>query len=140
MTKIQSSAPKLAPLRVWDAYARLDGLADNAHPLTELTALVALIRRVCGIDEKLVPFNDTVRRNFRDWIVQKNAGNPEPLTEQQHAWLKLIRDHIATSFQFERDDLEYAPFDAQGGLGKMHQLFGEEMDQVIEELNGELVA
>jgi len=140
MACIQSTAPKLAPLRVWDAYSRLDGLPENAHPLTELTALVALIRRVCGIDEKLMPFNDTVRRNFRDWIMRKNAGNPKPLTEDQHAWLKLIRDHIATSFQFERDDLEYAPFDAQGGLGKMHQLFGDQMDQVIEELNGELVA
>jgi len=140
LTKIQSTAPMLAPLRVWDAYSRLDGLADDVHPLTELTALVALVRRVCGIDEQLTPFNDTVRRNFRDWIVRKNAGNPEPLNEQQHAWLKLIRDHIATSFQFERDDLEYAPFDAHGGLGKMHQLFGDQMDQVIEELNGELVA
>lgn len=52
----------------------------------------------------------------------------------------LIRDHITTSFQFERNDLEYAPFDAQGGLGKMHQLFGDQMDQVIEALNESLVA
>ena len=52
----------------------------------------------------------------------------------------LIRDHITTSFQFERDDLEYAPFNAHGGLGKMYQLFGDQMDQVIEELNEELVA
>lgn len=140
LAKIQSTAPKLAPLRVWDAYARLDQLAANAHPLTELTALVALIRRVCGIDEKLTPFNDVVRRNFRDWILQKNAGSHQAFTEAQHAWLKLIRDHIATSFHFERDDLDYAPFDAQGGLGKMHHLFGDQMDQVIEELNGELVA
>ena len=28
----------------------------------------------------------------------------------------------------------------QGGLGEMHQLFGEQMDSVIEELNGGLVA
>ena len=28
----------------------------------------------------------------------------------------------------------------QGGLGKMHQLFGDQMDNVIEELNGGLVA
>jgi type I restriction enzyme R subunit len=45
-----------------------------------------------------------------------------------------------TSCRFERDDLDYAPFDAQGGLGKMHQLFGTQMDELIEELNGELVA
>ena len=33
-----------------------------------------------------------------------------------------------------------APFDAHGGLGKMHQLFGTEMDILIDEMNEELVA
>ncbi len=40
----------------------------------------------------------------------------------------------------QTEDLDYAPFDAQGGLGKMYQLFGDPMDNVIEELNGGLVA
>ncbi len=35
---------------------------------------------------------------------------------------------------------EYAPFNAQGGQGKVHQLFGAELPKVIEELNRELVA
>lgn len=56
------------------------------------------------------------------------------------AKLTPFRDHVMKSFRFERDDLDYAPFDAQGGLGKMHQLFGDQMDELIEELNGELVA
>jgi type I restriction enzyme, R subunit len=133
-----SNAPRLAPLRVWDAYARLDALPANAKPLTELTALVALIRRACGIDGKLTPFADTVRRNYRDWILKKNAG--QPFTESQTAWLQLIRDHIMTSFRLERDDLDYAPFDAQGGLGKMHQLFGDQMDGMITEMNQALTA
>lgn len=47
----------------------------------------------------------------------------------------MIRDHVATSFHLARDDLEMAPFDAQGGLGRMYQLFGTRMDTVIEELN-----
>lgn len=142
LAALKAEAPRLAPLRVWEAYARLDELPDTARPLTELTALVALIRRACGIDEKLNPFNDTVRRNFQTWIMGKHAGTPteEKFTEAQTAWLQLIRDHITTSFRFERDDLEYAPFDAQGGLGKMHQLFGEQMDALIDELNRELVA
>lgn len=54
--------------------------------------------------------------------------------------IQLIRDHIKPSPRFERDDLDFAPFDAQGGLGKMHQLFGDSMDELIEEINGELVA
>lgn len=138
LAALKQSAPRLAPLRVWEAYARLDALPDNAKPLTELTALVALIRRACGIDAALTPFDATVRRNYRDWILKKNAG--QPFNESQTAFLQLIRDHIMTSLRFERDDLDFAPFDAQGGLGKMHQLFGDSMDELIEEINGELVA
>ena len=37
-------------------------------------------------------------------------------------------------------DLEFAPFDAQGGLGRMYQLFGDRMDRVINELNDALSA
>jgi type I restriction enzyme R subunit len=138
LAALKQHAPRLAPLRVWEAYARLDEVPENAKPLTELTALVALVRRACGIDEKLTPFDATVRRNYRDWILRKNAG--QPFTETQTAFLQLIRDHIMTSLRFERDDLDFAPFDAQGGLGKMHQLFGDQMDDIIDELNRELVA
>ena len=52
----------------------------------------------------------------------------------------MIRDHIISSFHFERDDLEMAPFDSQGGLGKMYQLFGADMDGLIEEMNEKLAA
>ncbi len=101
-------------------------------------AIVALIRRACGLDEKLTPFADIVKRNYRDWILRKNAG--QPLKPEQIAWLELIRGHVETSFHLERDDLDYAPFDAQGGLGKMHQLFGDQMDNLIDELNQALTA
>ena len=33
-----------------------------------------------------------------------------------------------------------APFNGQGGLGKMYQLFGERLDDVINELNEALAA
>jgi type I restriction enzyme, R subunit len=135
---LKANAPHLAPINVWQSYASLDGVSANATPVSELTALVALIRRACGIDAKLAPFTETVRRNYRDWILRKNAG--QPMTRPQLAWLELIRGHIETSFHLERDDLDYAPFDAQGGLGKMHQLFGDQMDPLIDELNRELVA
>ena len=135
---LKQEAPRLAPLRVWEAYARLDALPDNAKPLTELTALVALIRRACGLDAALTPFDATVRRNYRDWILKKNAG--QPFNESQTAFLQLIRDHIMTSLRFERDDLDFAPFDAQGSLGKMHQLFGDGMDGMITEMNQALTA
>jgi type I restriction enzyme R subunit len=55
-------------------------------------------------------------------------------------WLRMIRDHIVSSFHLDRGDLDMAPFDAKGGLGRMHQLFGDQMDKVIGEMNGAMAA
>lgn len=55
-------------------------------------------------------------------------------------WLRDIKEHIATSVHLEMDDLDNAPFDSKGGVGKMYQLFGEEMYKVVDELNEVLVA
>ncbi len=52
----------------------------------------------------------------------------------------MIKDHIITSVNMEREDLEYTPFDGKGGLGRMYQLFGDEADGIIEEMNGALAA
>jgi type I restriction enzyme, R subunit len=136
---IKTDRPKLAPLRVWRAYALLDEY-KGSDPANELTALVALIRRVCGIDEKVAPYADTVRRNFQSWILKRHSGPGEKFTEDQMDWLRMIRDHITTSIHIERDDLDMSPFNAKGGLGKMHQLFGNQMDDVINELNEALAA
>ena len=136
---LRTDAPRLAPLRVWQAYEHL-GEVKSKQPLAELTALVSLIRRVCGVDEKLTAFDDLVRKRFQDWIMARhNLAGPK-FEAAQVQWLNMIRDHITTSFHFEPDDLDLAPFDAQGGKGKMYQLFGEGMFSLIDELNEALVA
>jgi type I restriction enzyme, R subunit len=139
LDKLKTDKPKLAPLRVWQAYCQLDDYKGE-QPISELTALVALIRRVCDMDEKLSTFDDTVRRNFQNWIMKHHSGGGEKFNEAQMAWLRMIRDHVASSFHIERDDMEMSPFDGQGGLGKMYQLFGEQMDTLLEDLNDVLVA
>jgi type I restriction enzyme R subunit len=139
MEKLRADAPRIAPLRVWQAYSQLEGYRGK-QPINELTALVALIRRACGIDSSLSTFDETVRRNFQNWIMARHAGAGEKFNEHQMAWLQMIRDHICTSFHLDRSDLEMAPFDSEGGLGKMYQLFGESMNGLIEELNEALVA
>ena len=139
LDKLKGDKPLLAPLRVWKAYALLDDYRGQ-RPDKELAALVALIRRVCGIDKTLSPYAETVRRNFQSWIMTRHSGSGEKFNDQQMAWLRMIRDHVATSFHLDRDDLEMSPFDSQGGLGRMHQLFGSRMDTVINELNDALAS
>lgn len=69
-----------------------------------------------------------------------NLDARSPFTPDQLAWLKLIRDHIATSLSIEMDDLDYTPFNQEGGLGKAHQLFGDQLPKLLEELNEALAA
>jgi len=138
LDKLKIDKPKLAPLYVWQAYRRLDDY-KGAQPVQELTALVTLIRRVCGMDETLTDFDATVRRNFRNWIMKHHSGGTEKFNAEQMDWLRMVRDHVAISFHIERDELEDPPF-GQGGLGRMYQLFGAKMDTLLDELNEVLVA
>ena len=139
LDRLKSDMPRLSPLRVWQAYALLDEY-KGGQPVSDLTALVALIRRVCGIDATVSAYSDVVRRNFQNWIMTRHSGGGEKFNEEQMAWLRMIRDHITTSFHLDRDDLDMAPFDGKGGMGQMYKLFGDRMDDVIEELNEALAA
>ena len=139
LAKIMEDQPRLAPLYVWRAYAHLDDYKGK-QPVSELTALVALIRRVCGLDETLTQHSDRVRRNFQNWILKRHSGAGEKFSEEQMGWLRMIRDHLATSFTIERDDLDMAPFDTHGGLGRMYALFGDGMEDIMAEVNEALAA
>jgi len=73
-------------------------------------------------------------------VLNRHAGHGEKFTEEQMEWLRMIRDHLATSFTIERDDLDMAPFDGRGGLGQMYALFGDGMDDMMTEVNKALSA
>lgn len=139
MEKIRLDKPNLAPDYVWEAYTSLEDVKGK-QPKDELTALVSLIRRACGIDKELKPFDKTIDENFKNWIFKQNAGKHNRFTPEQMEWLRMIKDHVVSSYHIEMDDLDYTPFDAQGGRGKMYQLFGNEMNEIIDELNEVLAA
>jgi type I restriction enzyme R subunit len=138
LEKLKLEKPHFAPLRVWQAYEQLEKVHGNS-PKEELTALVSLIRRITEIDPVLTAYDQTVNRNFQDWVFKKQAGTLK-FTEDQMNWLRMIKDYVATSFHLEIDDLDYTPFDALGGRGRMYQLFGDEMNTMISELNEALAA
>lgn len=136
--KLKTDKPNLAPLAVWKAYEQLE--KTNGSVKSELIALVSLVRKVIGIDETLTSYDKTVDANFKKWIFDKNAGQHNAFTEEQMNWLRQMKDVIANSFSIDKDDFDLIPFNAQGGLSKMWQLFGEETDKILEELNEVLVA
>ena len=139
MERLRADKPLLAPQRVWQAYEHLEKV-NGRSPGNELVALVSLFRRVTGIDKTLTAYDKTVDKNFQDWVFKKHSGAGTKFNEGQMEWLHMIKEHMTVSFHMDREDLDLAPFDARGGLGRMWQLFGDEMDGLIEELNEVLVA
>ncbi|WP_179019038.1 type I restriction endonuclease subunit R [Winogradskyella forsetii] len=140
MEKLQLEKPLLAPDYVWDAYVTLSAVEGSQKPKDQLTVLVSLIRRACGIDSELKPYDKTIENNFKTWMFKQNAGQHNRFTPEQVEWLRMIKEHIVSSYHIEIDDLDYTPFDAKGGKGKMHQLFGNQMNEIIVELNEVLAA
>lgn len=139
---LKTERPLLAPLHVWRAYEQLGtptGSAPSGSPKNELIALVSLIRKVSGIDTNLTAFDKTVDKNFQDWVFRKQAGTLK-FTEEQMQWLRMIKDYVANSFHIDSDDFDLSPFIANGGLTKMWNLFGEQTDEIIRELNEALAA
>jgi type I restriction enzyme R subunit len=135
---LKQNEPKLTPARVRQAYEQVEKV-DGRAPKNELTALVSLIRRINGIDDHLTSFEQTANRNFQKWVFEKQAGALK-FTDEQMAWLRMIKDHIISSVHIEKEDLGYAPFDGKGSIGKMAQLFGDKMDTIIDEMNEALAA
>ena len=125
---------------LWNAYAALDkSKVKGVNAPHILTDLVSLVRFAMHRENELVPFPEKVKVNFRAWLAQQEAGGKK-FTEEQRKWLTMIRDHIAANLSIETDDFDYVPFSQQGGLGRVHQLFGEDLKNVIEQLNEALAA
>ena len=51
-----------------------------------------------------------------------------------------MKDHIATSLSIQTEDLDLSPFDRKGGLGRFYEVFGEQYEAILTEMNRELVA
>jgi type I restriction enzyme R subunit len=127
------------PEKLWQAYEMLDQSKVYGSGQRILTDLVQLVRFALEQEDELVPFPEVVRERFDAWLVQQEAAE-RTFTPEQLAWLERIRDTIASSLGVTRDDFAYAPFAERGGLGKAYELFGSELDPLLDELTRELAA
>lgn len=126
--------------QIWRAYERSEPKrVKHRTTIGMLTDIISLIRFEIGIDKDLEPYNEIINRKFKEWVFKRNAG-PVQFTEEQMEWLRMIKDHIISSVRIELDDFDRTPFDREGGLGKLHQLFGADYEKLLNEINDELAA
>jgi type I restriction enzyme, R subunit len=137
LEKLQNDKTTLAPMNIWKAYEALEQC--NGSPRNELTAIISLVRKVSGLDKTLTVYDRIVDKNFQDWVFKKQAGTTK-FNEEQMQWLRMIKDYVTNSYHIEKEDFDLNPFNAQGGFGKMWQLFGGKTEDIINELNEVLAA
>ena len=125
--------------RLWESYAVKKPERVKTGTMAQLTDLISIIRFEMGYTENLLPFADRVNYNFMQWTLRKNAGAVH-FSEEQMEWLRLIKEHIITSLSIEPSDLDLTPFDRRGGLAAFYDAFGDEYEEILNEMNKELVA
>ncbi len=126
--------------KLWLAYEKLEkSKVRGAGPQKLLTNIISLIRFAIGESNYLEPFAETVEQMFNAWLnEQERLG--KKFTPEQMEWLRMIKDHIATSLTISVDDFELAPFYEKGGPIKANQVFGKELEKILAELNEVLAA
>lgn len=125
--------------RLWDSYAIKKPEHVKTGTMAQLTDLISIIRFEMGYSDNLSPFADRVNYNFMQWTFRRNTGAVH-FTEEQMEWLRLIKDHIITSLSIEPSDLDLTPFDKRGGLSAFYDVFGDDYERILAEMNEELVA
>jgi len=95
--------------RLWAAYARVQaGQVQGADRRRQLTDLVSLLRFALGLNGELRPFADEVDKRFADWVWRHNSQRATAFTPEQMDWLRLMKEHIASSCSITREDFDYA--------------------------------
>ena len=86
-----------------------------------------------------VSFPALVDERFEAWLHQQQLTG-RSFTDDQTAYLSLIKERLATSLTVAPGDLQDPPFSTHGGLGKARQLFGSDLNPLLEELTRALAA
>jgi type I restriction enzyme R subunit len=130
----------LTPDLVWQAYEKLErARVRGAGAQKILTNIISLVRFAIGQSDVLEPFPEAVNRRFSQWLAEQEKSGRH-FTPTQKAWLEMIKGHIATSASIGTGDFENTPFLQRGGLVKANDVFEQELDKILEEMNKVLVA
>ena len=88
-----------------------------------------------------------MKLRYRDWLFEKNKNKAgvrgtdgSPFTPEQLTWLEMIKNYIAKNASFQPEALEVGVFKKNGGAARYLRLFGNEWENIINELNSALVA
>jgi type I restriction enzyme R subunit len=123
---------------IWNAYFTI-GKTKNKPVNVKLADLVQLVKFAYGQIDELTNYESAVRSKYRDWLFSKGSGY-EMSNPAVSKWFELIRDFVATNINVSKDDLSEGVFAENGGLMGFYDQFGDNYENVVDELNYALAA
>lgn len=129
---------------LWNAYRELyQSKVRSAKPDKVLTNIVSLVRFATDKQHDLEPFPTTVEERFHLWLKDQHSGGNQ-FTEEQMLWLTMIKDFVAEKGGFDEELVDVFQLDPKmrdrGGYVKAQQVFGSQLQPIVEDLNQYLFA
>ena len=138
--KLAQEMPPLETANLWRAYTLLqkDKVQRVKDPAKLLTNIVQLVRFAIGFDEKLEDFSTVADMKFNFWIGRQKRNLGLEYTQEQMAWLEEIKNYIVANAYMELTDVQDY-LEHKGGIIKARQVFGQELQPMLEDLSLALV-
>lgn len=137
--KLVAEMPPLDTANLWRAYHFLkrDKVQNVKSPEKLLTNVVQLVRFAIGQDEKLEDFSSVANSKFELWKGRQLKRGVK-FTEEQQIWLEEIKNYIIANAYMELNEIQDAMQD-KGGIIRAKQVFGEQLQPILEDLSMALV-
>ena len=137
--KLATAIPPLEVSGIWHAYKLIekDRVKEIKDPAKLLTNIVQLVRFAIGQDDKLEDFSSVANSRFELWKGRQIKRGIEFTPEQQEL-LEIIKDYIVANAYVNSDDMQDALSD-KGGIVKARQTFGQDLENILEDLSLALV-
>lgn len=137
--KLATAIPPLEVSGIWHAYKLIekDRVKEIKDPAKLLTNIVQLVRFAIGQDEKLEDFSSVANSKFELWK-GRQIKRGVVFTEEQQQWLEEIKDYIVSNAYMELTDVQDY-LGHKGGIIKAKQVFGQELQPILDDLSLALV-
>ena len=96
----------------------------------DLADLISMIKHAADEQAPLLTAQERVTKAIEE-LDAFHSFNPE-----QKKWLGFIAEHLKENLSISEDDLDFQPvFEQRGGLARARQVFGSELEPLIDRLN-----
>lgn len=101
----------------------------------ELADIISMVKKAADETAPLLSAAERVERAIAAVTLGKTFD------ADQENWLRFIREHLIDKLSIDDEDFEYQPiFADRGGLGKARNVFGNDFDPMVRELNAAIAA